>query len=312
MDCLGVPEGVLQDYLAHGDSLQLACLVLFGRYALRARGTLVRGLGPFGEFDICNTLPGLQHDFCSLWNELHQKTQGEEGRVSTLNAEFVFAEVRHLYVALHRGTDGAPATLTLPDRRSEIRQHLSTYPLCNTPDHRSDPTSHVHESSVAEASQRPATESTDVTHRDSVLANITPSSLPASCLDGSTPHHPNYPSPIIESSYPAPQLPPSNPTTTLLNSATISTQPTADHPIITLPTATSFPHFTLGATTSIPQSVFTPMSRVTVPLQRTDSTDHPSLSSFTLSGMSFSSSATPPPSNTRPVDSQSFPTSSSN
>ncbi|KAI0002892.1 hypothetical protein BJV74DRAFT_813920 [Russula compacta] len=216
------------------------------------------------------------------------------------NAGFVFTVVRHLYFALHQGTDSALATLTLPDRRSEIRQHLWTYPLCSIPDHRSGSTSHVHESSVAEVSRPPAAASIDVPHRDSVLANITPSSLLASGLDDSTPRHPDWPSPVIESSsYPTPQLPPSNPTTPL-NSASISTQPTAaDHPVV-LPTATtSVPHSILEATTSIA-------------LQRTGSTDHPSLSPSTLPGMSFSSSATPPPSNTHPVDSWSFPTSSSN
>ena len=33
MECLGIQEGVLQDYLAHGDSVQLACLILFRRHA---------------------------------------------------------------------------------------------------------------------------------------------------------------------------------------------------------------------------------------------------------------------------------------
>ena len=136
-----------------------------------------------------------------LWNELYQKTQGEEGRIITDNAELILTEVRHVYVALHRGTDGAPAALTLPNRRSEMRQHLSTYPLCNIPGHHSDSSSHAHESSVAEASQRPATASVDVPHRDSVLANITPFSSPAYHPDDSTlHHHPDWSSTLLPTS----------------------------------------------------------------------------------------------------------------
>lgn len=159
---------------------------------------------------------------------------------------------------------------------------------------------------------RPATASINVSRHDSVLAAVTPSSLPAFHPDDFTPHQPEEPLLVIEfsSSYPT-QLVLSNPAT-LLNSAAATLQPPLDRDCsIILSMANTNPHPTLAAATSTPQPVFTPSSNSTIDLQHTDSTDHP-LSLSTVHRMLFSSSATPLAGNTRPVDSRSFPTSSSN
>ncbi|KAI0002890.1 hypothetical protein BJV74DRAFT_813916 [Russula compacta] len=215
MECLRVPERVLQDYLAHEDSLQLACLILFCRYALDAHYRVRGDLQPLCEIDICNTLPGLQHEF---------STQNR-GRYNK-NPYDVVIQIRHLYASLHPGTDAAPTALTQPSSAlfSDIRQHLSTYPSCNIPGHRYDLMPHNHGLSAAEApyhstaADYSTSSSTAISDLPSVLAAATSIPQPAftplsdSTIDlrptGSTDHPPLSPSTVPRmSSSPSPTLP---------------------------------------------------------------------------------------------------------
>ena len=244
MECLGVSEGVLRGYLAHGDSVQLACLILFSRGVHRPLLRMGEDLLPVWELDIRNTLPGLQHDFCSLWNEFIQETRNR--RWYDNNPYDIVIEIRHLYNALHQDTEGAPTALTVPDYRlDDIVRQVSSYPLCSLPSHRSDSTPHAHELSAAETPHRLTTTSINVPHCDTALETLTPSSLPGSHLDDSTPHQSDEPSLAINSSLSAPQLSPSN-------------------------LATSDFHSTQLPVTSIPEAVFIPSSSTINSPQRTD------------------------------------------
>ncbi|KAH9989389.1 hypothetical protein BJV74DRAFT_885206 [Russula compacta] len=157
----------------------------------------------------------------------------------------IVIKVRHLYVALHQDTEGAPTALTAPDYgHDDIVRQVSSYPLCSIPSHRSDST-HVHELSAAETPHCLTTTSINVPHCDTVLATPTPSSLPASHPGDSTPHQSNEPSLAIDSSLSAPQLSPSN-------------------------LATSDFHSTPPAMTCIPEAVFIPSSSTIISPQRTD------------------------------------------
>jgi hypothetical protein len=77
-DQLDVSEEVFRDYLANGDSVLLANLIHITRPLFRLclkdisqmADDLTKVLSRVSEFDIENTLPGLQHDFCDLWNEI--------------------------------------------------------------------------------------------------------------------------------------------------------------------------------------------------------------------------------------------------
>jgi hypothetical protein len=83
MDELGIPEDVLRRYLDHGNSVLLANLIHITRQFfqnLLQRGSdltmePLRILPLVSKFDILNTLPELQHDFCALWNEIVQQAQ---------------------------------------------------------------------------------------------------------------------------------------------------------------------------------------------------------------------------------------------
>ena len=109
------------------------------RQALQTRcsqGDVLRSLLPFNIHD---TLPALQHDFCALWNEVVLEARNE-GADKTLTE--VLPEIRHLFDALHQGTNTAltvPFTTSIDDLDSTLRQP-SSYPLCNAPSHGTDQT----------------------------------------------------------------------------------------------------------------------------------------------------------------------------
>ena len=103
-----VPDGVLQDSLAHGDSVLLSILIHISRQA-NSSGSCTWGiLSSLSKFDICKTLPRLQDDFCTLWDEISVEAT-KQGSYS-IPAQ-ILSEIHHLYNALK--TDAGPiATFT--------------------------------------------------------------------------------------------------------------------------------------------------------------------------------------------------------
>jgi hypothetical protein len=136
----GLPAHDLRDNIAHaGDNLFLATLIDFSRRAIPSYDFwLVRELT---QFDIHNTLPRLQHDFCTLWNEIIQDVRNPGSFGTSVH---ILHSIRHLYIALHQGTDAAPTAFSdsTPSLRFILYQP-SSYPLCDIADHRSESTGHV-------------------------------------------------------------------------------------------------------------------------------------------------------------------------
>jgi hypothetical protein len=90
------------------------------------------------QFDIRHTLPRLQHDFCTLWNGLVQEARNPE---SSANPVLILLEIRHLYIALHQGTDAAPTAFSASTWDThQILYRSSSYPLCDIASHRPDST----------------------------------------------------------------------------------------------------------------------------------------------------------------------------
>jgi hypothetical protein len=137
----GVPDDVLRDSLTHGDSTLLFILIHISRQTFRTGSWTSGILSSLSNFDIRKTLPGLQHDFCTLWNEFAQEAR-KQGSSSTPTK--ILHDIRHIFVALHQGTD---ATLTPPfsftDSFDSILFEPSSYPLCDIANHRPDSTTHV-------------------------------------------------------------------------------------------------------------------------------------------------------------------------
>jgi Family of unknown function (DUF6535) len=132
---LGKSEDNIRRYLAHGDdSVLLANTIHMARqiwkFSSRINRSIVSDaasciLEPPLKFDIRKALPELQHDFCSLWNEIVPEAQ-KSGDGSVLHL-IVFL-LLGLYTDLHQDTD--------PPAFSIHKFSVSTYPLCSRPDHR--------------------------------------------------------------------------------------------------------------------------------------------------------------------------------
>ena len=159
---LGVPETVLRDYIARGDSLSLAVLV----HVTRQQFIYFRKLSwPWyeswevleaaSEFNVRDTLPELQYEFCALWNQVVSKAQNDDDWQMAL---YTLGRIRNVYIALHQGTDSAPTHFSASTGDwDNILVVPSSYPLCNVPCHHPDLT-HIHNNST------PATFARAVSH----------------------------------------------------------------------------------------------------------------------------------------------------
>ena len=144
MDQLGVSEDVLRSYLAHGDSVLLANLIHITRHYFHScqhlSGDPVNYATQYIHLSISkihlqDTLPVLQHDFCALWNEIILAAQ--ETTVHGIPS-YIFRHIRHIYIALHQGTDSAPTAFSAStDDYNYTLFQPSSYPLCNIPGHAS-------------------------------------------------------------------------------------------------------------------------------------------------------------------------------
>ena len=135
-ETFGVPDGVLQDCLAHGDSVLLSILIHISRQGNRADSWTSGILSSLSEFYICNTPPGLQNDFCTMWNEVVQEARNQG---PSSNHAKILREIRHLYISLHQWTDAAPTAFSaFTDSLDSILDQPSSYPVCNIASHRPD------------------------------------------------------------------------------------------------------------------------------------------------------------------------------
>jgi len=134
-DEFGVPDAVFRDNVTHGDSVLLAILIHVTRQALRDRLPQGDVLHSLSGFDIRDTLPVLQHDFCTLWNEIVQDVGNKAADDGTpIN---ILVQLRHLYAALHECmTPTRAPTPADGDRGTKFEPSL--YPSCTIVSHRPD------------------------------------------------------------------------------------------------------------------------------------------------------------------------------
>jgi hypothetical protein len=146
-DQLGLSEEDFGNYLANGDSVLLANFIhitrLLFRSGLKSHETLDKFLFlslsirtillSISEFRIESTLPGLQHDFCDLWNEITQEAHNLGSYDISVH---ILRLIRHHYIALHQGTDAAPTAFDASTYLFDpILEDPFSYPLCNIPGH---------------------------------------------------------------------------------------------------------------------------------------------------------------------------------
>ena len=324
MEQLGVSKGMLRDYLAHGSSVLLANLICFTRQYFRScfsvDPAIIQALQyilpSISEFHLKNILPELQHEFCSLWNEIVLKARMITGDDTI--PFYILRHVRHIYIALHQGTDSAPTAFSaFTHDLDDILLQPSSYPLCNIPGHASHPLVGPQED-TARASR--ATLST-IPHPNAAIFTISPSAGPhVSSLLTPTPHHSRIrladePSlhdmpqatAIIESSH---VTPPVNlednqlPAISLVSATASTNQGPADTPTIPPTASSEFDHRSIpAASTWIAQPLVTLPSSSTLAAEQYNAdlgaVPHPIVPVMPISSFSI-----PVPGNAVPADPQ--------
>jgi len=136
-DQLSLPEDILRDNTPYrNNSLSLYILVHVTRQMIHTdfhtHTSSWRVLSSLSKFDIHNTVPGLQHEFCALWNEIVREARATDPRYPYV---YVLRSIGQLYIALHQGTDAAPTAFDASTRDLDILDEPSSYPFCNIDTH---------------------------------------------------------------------------------------------------------------------------------------------------------------------------------
>ena len=132
----GVPDHLLRDNIRHGDSTLLSLLIHVTRQAFSSGSWTQFTLFSLTQFDICDTRPELQHEFCNLWNEIvREALRGGPDSPATK----ILREVRHAYIELHRDTDAATTAFSARTYHFDpALEEPFSYHVCNIARHRRD------------------------------------------------------------------------------------------------------------------------------------------------------------------------------
>ena len=132
---LGISEDDFKGYLGQEDNVLLANMMRITRQTLPSVFVNQHKLqSSISTFDIKNTLPELQNEFCEFWNEIVRKAQESAPFTAYV---YVLANIRHLYMALHPQDTPAAPTKFSPSTPifDRILYHGSSYPICDIPGH---------------------------------------------------------------------------------------------------------------------------------------------------------------------------------
>jgi hypothetical protein len=130
-----VPDRDIRSYISHGDSVLLSILIHVTRQALQTGSWAPWVLSSLSGFNIHDTLPGLQHAFCTLWNDIifEARDLGEDNTYVK-----ILRDIRHAYIDLHRGTDALPTFPTHTYYFDPVLVQPWSYLHCNVASHRQD------------------------------------------------------------------------------------------------------------------------------------------------------------------------------
>ena len=196
-DQLGITETVLRSHAAHGDNLSFAILIYVTRKQFNHFGDsswpsyrIRVVLGAASKFNVEDTSPELQHEFCALWNQVVRKAHNDnDGKISRR----ILKPIRNVYIRLHQGTNSAPTKFSAStSEEHEILHDPYTYPVCNV-------TGHGHDGSSSATSLPPVSHD-DPSLSPASLASPAAPSLPSpapfcvdECLTTLPPHNTSYP-----------------------------------------------------------------------------------------------------------------------
>ena len=150
-EIFGVPDSVFRDHVAHDDSVLLAILIHVTREDLRAGRWEPGVLESLSQFDVHNTVAELQHEFCTLWNEIVREARSVTQGFGSIPTQ-ILAGIRGPFATLHPGTD--VASLQVPPA---VLNWSAWYPLCNNSSHRPGPST-AHGPAGTSSTVRPYTQ----------------------------------------------------------------------------------------------------------------------------------------------------------
>ena len=159
-DAMGIPESVLRNHAMHGNSLSLAIFIHIVRQQFSVYWErngpweeFSRVLEATSKFNVLDTSPELQHEFCALWNQVVRAA--DDGPMPW----YILRPIRNIYLTLHLHTDCAPTQFSAATSDIDrILLQVSTYPLCNMPNHHPDSIPLVlHENAVPVPASLPGT-----------------------------------------------------------------------------------------------------------------------------------------------------------
>jgi hypothetical protein len=142
-DQISIPETVLRSHAAHGDSLSFAILIYVTLQQLShiedaswPSYAIQDVLEAASKFNVQDTSPELQHEFCALWNQIVLKAQNDNDQPT---AWYILRPIHHIYIALHHGTNSAPTHFSVSTHKwDKVFKVPSSYPMCNVAGHVDD------------------------------------------------------------------------------------------------------------------------------------------------------------------------------
>ena len=149
-DEVAIPQVVLRDYAAHGDSLSLLNLTYVTRLQFsHFRKSSWPKLGfssvleKASNFDVKDTLPTLRHEFCALWNQIVNEVHDDNNRGMV---SYILRPIRNVFLALHQDTDSAATHFsTSTNDIDPTLRAPSSYPLCKVPGHHPESPPRIHD-----------------------------------------------------------------------------------------------------------------------------------------------------------------------
>ena len=153
-DELGFPETSLREYAAQGDSLSLVILLhiirqqcsYFRKMSWLRKEGFSFVLAEASKLEVENTSSELQHEFCTLWNQIVREAQGSDWQI----VFYILRPIRNVFLALHQDTDSAPTQFSISTGDwDHILRVPSSYPLCKVSDHSSESTPRIHDGGVS-------------------------------------------------------------------------------------------------------------------------------------------------------------------
>ena len=168
---LGLSELNLRDYIAHGNnSISLSILISVAHRDIHSNLYDWGVLSKLSELDIHDTLPGLQRDFCTLWNLCVQEARNQGPDSFPVG---ILRLTRLLYIGLHEGTHAAPThfSASTPDFEQTLFQ-ASSYPICNILGHHPD--SAIPNSLTVPLSDQPGDSLNVTPHQPSSSGSVAP------------------------------------------------------------------------------------------------------------------------------------------